>query len=133
MKANPAQNVILTQHNGRMSSRDEGPSPAAEALPRANGMIGRNGRRTRQRGFRGSHGSGQMGSGVTRDHLAVLAQVGSYHATSSAQTPTAEATAFASSQSVRVSGLYQLRLGGLKAFGGIPSGRAATGLSIRTR
>src|SRR2546422_112200 len=47
--------------------------------------------------------------GVARDHLAVLAQRGStHHATSSAQTPTAEATAFAFSQSVLVSGLYQL-------------------------
>jgi len=109
MKSNSAKDVFLTEHDGRVSSGDECPSPAVEALPRANRMIGRNGRRTRQRGFPGSPGSGHVGICVARDHLAVLAQIGSaHHATGSAQTPAAEATAFAFSQSVRFSGLHPL-------------------------
>src|SRR5437867_6071164 len=108
-KLNSAKDVLLTEHDGRVSSRDERPSPVLEALPRAYRVIGRNGRRTRQREFRCSHRSGHVGIRVACDHLALLAQIGSaHHATRSAQTPAAEATAFAFSQSVRFSGLHPL-------------------------
>ena len=110
MKSNSAKDVLLTYDGGRVSSGDERPGPAVETFPRANRMVGRDRRRRlSQHGSRGWRGSGHVDICVARDHLTVLAQIGAaHHATGSTHAPTAGATAFTFSQTVLVSGQYQL-------------------------
>ena len=98
VQSNPAQDVVLTEHAGRMSAGDERPCPAVEALPGADRVIRRDGRVPEGR-IRRSLRHGRVGLGIARDHLAVLAEHRpTHHAPTEAEAPSAMPAAFARSQ-----------------------------------